>query len=255
MTIDVTHLIQRTTAKLRQLREQLCNRYPAVAPTHWNPLATLALASAAACGLWALRVVIQERLHHAFLPWNLFLAWLPMAFSLLTIQLSYRHGWRSWKPWLAAGLWLLFFPNAPYIFTDLTHLGPTINHRFWMDLIMILLFAWPGFLVGCLSLRILHHAVADRLGAVAGWGFVSVACGLAGVGVYIGRFLRWNSWDVITHPFGLWYDLLGFFGHPTTHPAYRFSLVFGILLFVGYVTLHSLSTTPPSRQSACSTTD
>ncbi len=199
----------------------------------------LALASATACGLLTLRALLQGRLHHLFLPWNLFLAWLPLLFAASTLHHGQLHGWRTWRPWLAAAAWLSFFPNAPYIFTDLVHLRPIGDHRFWIDLIIILLFAWPGFLVGCLSLQMLHGAVANKFGFLTGWLFVGGSCGLAGIGVYIGRFLRWNSWDIIANPLGLGFDLLGFIGHPPTHPAYRLSLLFGLLLFVGYTTLHS----------------
>jgi uncharacterized membrane protein len=161
--------------------------------------------------------------------------------AVLVLHLGHRHGWRSGRTWAAGAAWLLFFPNAPYLFTDLTHLKPTGDHRFWVDMVIILLFAWPAFLVGCLSLRLLHSEVAGRFGGLAGWGFALGACGLAGVGVYIGRFLRWNSWDILVQPVGLAFDLFGFLGHPLTHPSYRLCLLFGVLLFVGYTTLHAAS--------------
>jgi uncharacterized membrane protein len=150
---------------------------------------------------------------------------------------------------VAAAAWLVFFPNAPYIFTDLIHLRPVVDHRFWMDLIIILLFAWSGFLVGCLSLRLLHEAVARQHGWWAGWAFVASACALAGIGVYIGRFLRWNSWDLLVNPLGLAFDLLGLLGHPPTHPAYRFSFLFGLLLLIGYATLHATACGAAPRRS------
>jgi len=197
----------------------------------------LALASAAACCLLALRIVLRGRLDHIYLPWNLFLAWLPLGFAVLTLRGIDRHGWRHWRT-VATGLaWLLFLPNAPYILTDLVHLGPRHETRFWIELVLILLFAWPGFLVGCLSLQLLHERLSRDLHPLAGWGFAAVSCALAGIGVYIGRFLRWNSWDVLTNPLGLAFDLLGFLGHPLTHPAYRFTALFSLLFFIGYATL------------------
>lgn len=247
MTSQFARFTTRATALLQRLLDQLRQCFPAVPAAYWPAMGMLALASAAACALWALRVLFQEHLHHVFLPWNLFLAWLPLLFALATLHLGQRHGWRSWKPWFAGGAWLIFFPNAPYIFTDLIHLRPVRDHRFWMDLVMILLFAWPGFLVGCLSLKILHAPVAQRFGFAAGWLFAGSACGLAGIGVYIGRFLRWNSWDIVTNPLRLSFDLLGFIGHPPTHPAYRFSILFGLLFFIGYVTSHSPTTLPKNE--------
>lgn len=215
----------------------------------WKPVLLLTLASAMACFLLVLRFVVRWQIEHLYLPWNLFLAWLPLVFSIITLRQADHHGWRNWRTAASACAWLLFFPNAPYIFTDLVHLGPRHETRFWIELMLILLFAWPGFLVGCLSLRLLHERVSRDLHPVAGWLFAATSCGLAGLGVYIGRFLRWNSWDVLTNPVGLAFDLLGFFGHPLTHPAYRFTVLFSLLLFIGYATL--LGQAPlPSRRSA-----
>ena len=252
MTSRLIPYLRSKIAMLPRLIERLRLRFPAIPAAHWPTIGVLALASAAACGLWALRVFLQGRLHHLFLPWNLFLGWLPLLFAASALHLGQLHGWRTWRPWLAAAAWLIFFPNAPYIFTDLVHLRPMGDHRFWIDLIIILLFAWPGFLVGCLSLRWLHEAVAERFGFVTGWTFVGASCGLAGVGVYIGRFLRWNSWDVVTNPVGLGSDLLGFIGHLATHPAYRLSVLFGLLLFIGYATLHSIPRMPGEQKTSLS---
>lgn len=221
------------------------NRLPFVSAAAWRMILLTGAASAAACLLWALRVMVSGRLQHLFLPWNLFLAWLPLGFALTALHLGRVRGGRSWSAWIAAGGWLCFFPNAPYLFTDLVHLRSGGDHRYWIDLIMVLLFAWPGFLVGCLSLRLMHDAVAGRKGWLIGWGFAAVACGLGGVGVYIGRFLRWNSWDIVVNPLEIAFDLAGFLGHPPTHPAYRFAILFGVLLFFGYATLPI-----PSRPAA-----
>ncbi len=249
MNFATTRLASSLIAAALRWPDTLRRCLPNLPRHHWPALGMLVLASAATCGLWAVRVVVKERLHHLFLPWNLFLAWLPLGFALATLHLGRRHGWRSWKPWAAAGAWLVFFPNAPYIFTDLIHLRPAGDHRFWMDLIIILMFAWSGFLVGCLSLRLLHEAVARRHGGWAGWAFAASACGLAGIGVYIGRFLRWNSWDLLLNPVDLAVDLLGLLGHPPTHPAYRFSFLFGLLLLIGYATLHASAFTLAAQRS------
>ncbi|HAV62429.1 MAG TPA: DUF1361 domain-containing protein [Verrucomicrobiales bacterium] len=227
----MTHLL---VHRIRMLHQSLARVIPAEA---LRPICLLAGASVIACALLMLRFVVRWRIEHIYLPWNLFLAWLPLIFALVTLHQLDRHGWRNWRTAAAGLAWLLFFPNAPYIFTDLVHLSPRHDPRFWTELVLILFFAWPGFLVGCLSLRLLHERISRELNPLAGWLFAATACGLAGLGVYIGRFLRWNSWDVLTNPFGLAYDLLGFLGHPPTHPAYRFTLLFAALLFVGYATL------------------
>lgn len=214
-----------------------------------QPAYLLAVASAIAFFILALRIVVRGQIEHIYLPWNLLLAWLPLGFAALTLRQLNRHGWLNWRTASAGLAWLLFFPNAPYLFTDLVHLSPRHDQHFWIELILILLFAWPGFLVGCLSLRLLHERISRELHPVAGWLFAATTCGLAGLGVYIGRFLRWNSWDVITNPFGLAYDLLGFLGYPLTHPAYRFTVLFALLLFVGYATLNTSAFTAVARRT------
>jgi len=227
-------MIHSLLIRFRSLHRQLQQLLP---EGTLHPACLLAGASAFACLLLALRFVVRWQIEHIYLPWNLFLAWLPLLFAALTLRQLDRHGWRHWRTAATGLAWLLFFPNAPYIFTDLVHLSPRHDQRFWIELVLILFFAWPGFLVGCLSLRLLHERFSREFNPLAGWLFAATSCGLAGLGVYIGRFLRWNSWDVITNPFGLAYDLLGFLGHPLTHPAYRFTLLFAALLFVGYATL------------------
>lgn len=202
-----------------------------------RPILLLAAASALAVAVLLMRIVLRGRLEHLYLPWNLLLAWLPLGFAVLTLHLLDRHGWSNWRTVATGIAWLLFFPNAPYLFTDLVHLSSRHDHRFWTELILILLFAWPAFLVGCLSLQLLHDRLSRDLHPVAGWLFAAISCGLAGLGVYIGRFLRRNSWDVLTDPAGLALDLLGFLGHPPTHPAYRFTVLFALLSFIGYATL------------------
>lgn len=202
-----------------------------------NTVLMLGAASAVAFSLLALRILISNRIQHLYLPWNLFLAWLPLVFAIASMRLGEHLSWRNWKPWAAAASWMLFFPNAPYLLTDIVHLGPVHDTRFWIDMILILLFAWPGFLIGCVSLRIMHRHVARAFNELVGWGFALSACGLAGVGVYIGRFQRWNSWDVLTNPIGLAADLFGLLGLPFTHPAYQFSILFGALIFIGYATI------------------
>jgi len=197
----------------------------------------LGVASLIAVFLLTLRTIIQWRIQHLYLPWNLLLAWLPLLLAVWSLRLGHRWGWRRWQPWAVATVWLLFLPNAPYILTDLVHLGKKTDHRFWVDLILILLFAWPAFLVGCISLRLMHREVARAANEWIGWLFALAACGLAGVGVYIGRFERWNSWDVLTNPMGLAGDLLSLIAIPLMHPAHRFSVLFGVLIFVGYATL------------------
>src|SRR5689334_15181113 len=109
------------------------------------PLVALAIASVGCALLVAMRVVWSGQIKYAFLIGNLALAWLPLIFAWRTTRLHSAGDRRSWKLGAFAGLWLLFFPNAPYIFTDLTHLNHGFQGHYWVDLTLILLVALTGF--------------------------------------------------------------------------------------------------------------
>ena len=172
-----------------------------------------------------------------FLVWNLLLAWLPLCFALL-LRLSARRRW----PILAAvgvlSLWLLFFPNAPYIVTDLLHLRERPPVPLWYDVLMIFSFAWTGLILGFWSLIEVHQYVERRMGSAVAWPFVSLALVLGGIGVYLGRFQRWNSWDLFTNPFHLFADIARALWHPTAHlSTFGLAFVMAGLLVLGYATL------------------
>src|ERR1043165_3830645 len=86
-----------------------------------NPVLAIGFASLSGCAVLAARIYLTGSWRHLYLPWNLFLAWLPLLFALAAGRL--RHDARRWKFYAAAFAWLVFFPNAPYLLTDLTHLG------------------------------------------------------------------------------------------------------------------------------------
>jgi uncharacterized membrane protein len=213
------------------------------------PLLTLLLATAAGVGLVVSRVCLTGHWRYLFLVWNLFLAWLPLLFALGVCR-QYRAGARTgWKLWTLAGLWLLFFPNAPYIFTDLIHLNSWFHGHYWSDLTMILLAALTGFLLGFVSLYLMQSVVADLLGRVVSWLFILVVAGLTGLGIYIGRFLRWNSWDVFIHPVGLSVDLGRLAAHPLANAGpFMFQALFATFLFFGYLMLYALTHLQPAQR-------
>jgi len=197
------------------------------------------------CLLLATRVVLTGEFRQLYLVWNLFLAWMPLFFALTTVCLAHTGPQRRWSFFAAATAWLLFFPNAPYILTDLVHLGSKSHSRYWTDLVLILTFALIGLVLGFLSLFLMQRLVARRHGWPAGWLFVGIVAGLSGFGIYAGRFLRWNSWDVVFSPFDLLGDagqwLLALISHPH---GLKTPVLFGIMLFVAYLLLHSLTHLP-----------
>jgi len=131
--------------------------------------------------------------------------------------------------------WLLFFPNAPYILTDLFHLRHINSMPVWFDLTFILLFAWTGLLYGFLSLRNVEEIMTKKYNKYAARVCSISLLFLAAFGVYLGRFLRWNSWDILHEPLGLIYDVAHRIVYPFQHPrTWGMTLFFGLFLNVVY---------------------
>jgi uncharacterized membrane protein len=170
-----------------------------------------------------------------FLVWNLFLAWIPMLLALWFSAL------RRTAPTLVVGaVWLVFLPNAPYLVTDLVHLGNGSN-ELWRHVLQFGFAAWTGTLLGVVSLRLVHISVERRWGRLAGWALVLVSTGLCAVGVVIGRFQRWNSWDIVTRPGAVAASTIDWVGSPisdvrSTGVAVAVALFFGL----AYVTMWAL---------------
>jgi len=162
-------------------------------------VASLALLSAFVLGMLALRVLYTGTLGHSWLVWNLFLAWIPLALALLLYERS-RAGASARVLAPIAVLWLVFFPNAPYLVTDLKHIGNGGSVPVLYDVLLLSGGAWAGLLLGLTSL-FLVHAVSRRLvGVVNAWALVVGVLALSSFGIYLGRVQRWNSWDVVAHP-------------------------------------------------------
>ncbi|OGX89480.1 hypothetical protein BEN47_19645 [Hymenobacter lapidarius] len=185
------------------------------------------------------RVVMTGKLLFLFLIWNLFLAVIPFALSTLLSISAGRLRARLLLPVSAA--WLLFFPNAPYLLTDLFHLNARPGVPLWYDLALILSCAWNGLMLAYASLSDMQRLVQVRLGVWTGWGFAAVALLLSSFGIYLGRYLRFNSWDVLTNPLTLFYDIINRILNPFAFPGtWGVTLVFGLFLLIGYATVRLL---------------
>ena len=206
-----------------------------------RPLLALVFATGVGVVLVSARAMVMGREQHN-LVWNLFLAWLPLVFALAVRRTLRAAEPGRWKLFGAATAWLLFHPNAPYICTDLVHLTPPRAGDFWIDLVLILLFAVTGLMLGFVSLYLMHDIVARQRGAVVGWCFVMLVTGLSALGVYIGRFMRWNSWDFVTNPLTLFQNLSHRLAYPSTlHQLVLFTALFGAFLFLTYLMLYALT--------------
>ena len=128
-----------------------------------------------------------------YLVWNLVLAWIPLFFAAVFTMVR-RRVWLI--PLVLA--WLAFLPNAPYLVTDLVHLAEGVE--LWRHVLQFGVAAWTGIILGVVSLHLVHDRLQREFGLVIGWIAVVLSIGLCALGVVIGRFQRWNSWDLVTRP-------------------------------------------------------
>ncbi|ADG76710.1 hypothetical protein TPAU25S_03576 [Tsukamurella paurometabola] len=170
-----------------------------------------------------------------FLVWNLFLAWIPMLCALGFATVRARG---ALVP-LGVG-WLAFLPNSPYLVTDLVHLGEGAN--MWRHVLQYGFAAWTGILLGVVSLLLVHRRLEREFGARWGWLAVAVSVGLCAIGVVIGRFQRWNSWDLVTRPDDVVAATLGWIGSPFSHVEST-GVALAVAAFYGlaYLTVWSLT--------------
>jgi uncharacterized membrane protein len=211
------------------------------------PMLALLFSSGTSVALVMARIVWTGRFGYSFLVWNLFLAWLPMVFALLASENYQSSSGRDWRFLGLAGAWLLFFPNAPYIFTDLIHLTTRFYPYFWVDLSLILLCALTGLVLGFVSLYLMQSVVERMLGCAASWLFIAAVAALSGFGIYVGRFMRFNSWDVLFKPWQVYQGIGNWVADPLANStSLAFPLLFGTFVFITYLMLYALTHLQPA---------
>ncbi len=198
--------------------------------------------------LATLIAVVLEMLHaringsraYAGLIFNLGLAWVPFVAAVLAyLTRKNRLTFYLVMP-LCTLVWLAFFPNAPYLLTDFNQLAlPGGGAPLWFDVILLIWVAWTGLLLGVSSLYLIQEIVTRVTSPLVGWLFALVATVLSSVGVYLGRFLRWNSWDLLYNPLPIARDMYGIVRNPIANlPTYVFTILFTLLFFFIYIAFH-----------------
>jgi uncharacterized membrane protein len=199
-----------------------------------------------AASLFCVALVVVRNVHTGnvnfrYLIWNLFLAWIPFVLAVFVYD-RWRRRRGGMLLVVLGGLWLLFFPNAPYIATDVVHLQRDALSPYWYDAVTIAAFAWMGVLLGFASLYLMQTVVRQWRGVVAGWIFAFVAIALGSLGIYLGRFLRLNSWDAVEHPSVLPRILHAVARDPFAYQeAIAVTLVFTLALSFAYFLLYNFA--------------
>src|SRR5688572_28600729 len=191
--------------------------------------------------IWRVRSEVSGTVHYAFLIWNLFLAWIPFIIAYFTYAAPLRRKQIYIVLPITAFVWLIFFPNAPYILTDFQHLsGVWRDVPVWYDVMLLIWFAFTGLLLGMVSLFLMQEIIRREFGNWVGWGFVAVVAGLSSTGIYMGRFLRWNSWDILQNPAGLAIYTFERMLDPSLQ-AIGFTTLFATFFLFLYITLYTFA--------------
>jgi uncharacterized membrane protein len=195
----------------------------------------LAVAFLFSAALVIVRVKKTQLVTYFFLLWNLFLAVVPLVVAYLMYAWLNGRGQKV-AFYAMAMLWLLFYPNAPYIITDFIHLKARHNIPLWYDTLLIFSFAWNGFVAGLVSVRYFHLTALRFLPKYLVWFVILVVFVLSSLGIYLGRFLRWNSWDILSNPMPLLTDIFERVSSPEEHPrTMAMIMLFSVFSFLAYL--------------------
>jgi uncharacterized membrane protein len=189
--------------------------------------------------LLLLRVYVTGSLFYGFLIWNLFLAAIPYCISSALSKTVWLKK-QTLVLLFILGIWLLFLPNAPYIITDLMHLRHSLSSLPWLDPFMLFAFAMNGLILGLLSMHQVYQILIDKWNIKIAKRLLFIVVFLCGFGIYLGRFQRWNSWELFSDPIILLKDCL----NSIFNPIYRtrtwgITLGFGFFLWILFLTVTS----------------
>jgi uncharacterized membrane protein len=184
------------------------------------------------------RVIITKQLMYAFYCWNLLLAIIPLLLSKWLL----KQPSINIKSITILIVWLLFYPNAPYIVTDIFHLTKRPPSPLWFDLLIVVNAAWCGLMLGIASLLQVEQFLAKHKKIIWVHCFIILCLLLSGYGVYIGRYLRFNSWDIVTNPFNLMIVFMEQISNPYKHKViWLFTLLFGCSIYLFYYTIKAFN--------------
>jgi len=206
----------------------------------FKTLSLLTLSLSFCIALLVIRMKITQTMYFRFLIWNLFLAIVPYAITTYLVSLKKI---RLIKLVVYFIIWLLFLPNAPYIITDLLHLKVSSSSMLWLDVLMISFFAINGLLLFYLSLLDFKAIVEQHLNTTTTHIIIIIVLLLTSFGMYLGRFLRYNSWEILSNINHLFTDIINILLLPKQHyNAWLFTICFGFALNIGYVVFKNIKT-------------
>lgn len=205
--------------------------------SNFKSFSFLIIAIGFSCSSLLARIKLNKSIFYLFLIWNVFLALTPY---FITIYLSSKQQILRLKLLIIGSVWLLFLLNAPYIITDFIHLKVSNNYLWWIDILVLLSFSLTGLYLFYTSLSQMEIIIKAHFKTISIKIFRITLFFLCGFGVYLGRFLRFNSWEVLSQPQNIVLEIINITTHPfQNHEAWLFTLGFGLFLWVGYFGVNS----------------
>ncbi len=202
---------------------------------------TLIFSSLVSVGLYAGGITRGFGSTYTYLIGNLLLAWLPLLLARLLLRLLRHRPWSGWQGVAATVLWLVFLPNSFYIVTDYIHLQDVPDNEILYVAVMITSFVLNGLILGYISLYLMHTELRRRLNSLQTrltLAAILLACSFA---IYLGRYLRWNTWDVVLDPAGVLFDVSNRLISPWSYPRMMLTTsVFFILLTSMYLVMYNV---------------
>lgn len=191
------------------------------------------------------RMKLNKSFFYLFLIWNVFLAIIPYTITMYLNSIT-NLGKLRLGIWFL--VWLAFLPNAPYIVTDLIHLRIGNGSLLWLDVLVVLSFALSGLFLFYLTIIDMQKIITSNFIRIPIGATTTVVLFLCGFGVYLGRFLRYNSWEIISEPQVLISDVINILLSPFQNSeAWLFTMGFGSFLVVGYWMFKNLCLEQPSQ--------
>lgn len=198
----------------------------------------LLLSSFLSVGLSISRLLSSDTSRYLFLIWNLLLAWFPLLFAVLLVKWLKKGKWTSWQALVLSALWLGFLPNSFYLISDFIHLKSTGEVSILFDAVMFMSYAWNGLLLGFAAVYILHSQLLKCLSKFRSALLVSLIFILCSFAIYLGRYLSWNTWDILINPAGILFDLSERIVQPSLYPnTFTVTALFSVALIVMYSTV------------------
>lgn len=230
-------------------------RYTVGMRTRWSlsarerVAASLGGLTAVSLGLFMAGVVANRSLQFSYLVFNLFLAWIPMLFMVLLFRSLRRQPWSETIPFVLTLAWVLFLPNSFYMISDFVHIQDVQRHSLLYDVVMFTAFIFTAALVGFCSLYLVHVELRKRLSLRVSSSLIAGILFLCSFAIYLGRDLRWNSWDVLLNPAGILFDVSDHLLHPLQHGdmftmTAGFFVLLGSLYVVGWQLGEAMGETP-----------